>query len=269
MTTSELIMATSAEDASSVDELREVHAEILGRLTGIADGLSASAGASGQEFDLAYRDGVAYIGETVLPHLLVADELLYPAARASAPTKLLAEATLAGTSAIAEQGGRLEHATERPRAIAATESVRALVQARFAAEDDVLLPALAASPGVSLAEIVREMSQRAPAAGARATEGSAAAPAEAAGHGHGGCGCAESGSTGAPELDVRQIPHAIRHATVFGAFDAVPAGSSMILIAHHDPVPLLHQLSDRSGGRLEVAYEERGPEAWRLRLTRV
>ena len=179
------------------------------------------------------------------------------------------EATLAGTAAIAEQGARLEHATERPRAIAATESIRALVQARFATEDDVLLPALAASPGVSLAEIVQEMTQREPVAGTAGAQSSAAAPVEAGGHGHGACGCAESGNTGAPELDVRQIPHAIRHATVFGAFDAVPAGSSMILIAHHDPIPLLHQLSDRSGGRLEVAYEERGPEAWRLRLTRV
>lgn len=260
MTTSELIMATSAEDATAVDELRTQHAEILGRLTGIAEGLSASAGASGQEFDQAYQDGVAFIGETVLPHLLVSDELLYPAARASAPAKLLVEATLAGTAAIAEQGVRLERATERPRAIAAVESARALVQARFAAEDAFLLPALAASTGVNLAEIVRELATRTP-----------SAPVSAApeGRNHGACGCAESADTGAPELDVRTIPHAIRHATVFGAFDAVPAGSSMILIAHHDPIPLLHQLADRSGGRLQVAYEERGPEAWRLRLTRV
>ncbi|RAU90559.1 DUF2249 domain-containing protein, partial [Mycolicibacter senuensis] len=54
-----------------------------------------------------------------------------------------------------------------------------------------------------------------------------------------------------------------------GAFDAVPAGGSMLLVAPHDPIPLLHQLAERSGGRLAVGYEERGPEAWRLRLTRV
>ncbi|WP_024793555.1 DUF2249 domain-containing protein [Tomitella biformata] len=258
MTTSELIMATSSEDATAVDTLRAQHAEILGRLTAIADGLSAAAGAAGQEFDQAFQDGITFIGETVLPHLRIADELLYPAARASAPAKLLVEATLAGTAAIAEQGTRLERATERPRAIAAAESARALVQARFAAEDDFLLPALAASPGVDLAAIVRELGTRTP-----------VAQAPAAAHSHGACGCAESASAEAPELDVRAIPHAIRHATVFGAFDAVPAGSSMILIAHHDPIPLLNQLAERSGGRLEVAYEERGPEAWRLRLTRV
>ncbi|MGB6146174.1 MAG: DUF2249 domain-containing protein, partial [Mycolicibacter algericus] len=99
----------------------------------------------------------------------------------------------------------------------------------------------------------------------------AQAPGPAAhghGHGHGGCGCGEEDEE-MPELDVREIPHAIRHATVFGAFDAVPAGGSMLLVAPHDPIPLLHQLAERSGGRLAVGYEERGPEAWRLRLTRV
>jgi uncharacterized protein (DUF2249 family) len=67
---------------------------------------------------------------------------------------------------------------------------------------------------------------------------------------------------------VRAVPHAIRHATVFGAFDAIPAGGSMVLVAPHDPIPLLSQLTARAGGKLDVSYTERGPEAWRLLLTR-
>jgi uncharacterized protein (DUF2249 family) len=43
----------------------------------------------------------------------------------------------------------------------------------------------------------------------------------------------------------------------------------LLLVAPHDPLPLLRQLSARSGGALAVDYEERGPIAWRLRLTRV
>lgn len=80
-----------------------------------------------------------------------------------------------------------------------------------------------------------------------------------------GCGCAD---TGEPVLDVRAIPHAIRHATVFGALGAIPAGGSLVLVAPHDPKPLLAQIADREGSEIEVSYVEQGPEAWTLRLTR-
>ena len=79
------------------------------------------------------------------------------------------------------------------------------------------------------------------------------------------CGCSD---TGVPELDVRTIPHTIRHATVFGALGAIPAGGSMVLVAHHDPKPLLAQIADREGGTIEVSYLEEGPDAWRLLLAR-
>jgi uncharacterized protein (DUF2249 family) len=69
-------------------------------------------------------------------------------------------------------------------------------------------------------------------------------------------------------LDVRTVPHAIRHATVFGAFGAVPVGGSLVLVAPHDPRPLLAQLEDREPGAFTVAYEEQGPATWQLRLTR-
>lgn len=56
---------------------------------------------------------------------------------------------------------------------------------------------------------------------------------EQTGHGHGGCGCGES-DAGVPELDVRAM----------------------------------RQLGERADGHLDVAYLERGPQAWRLQLTR-
>lgn len=77
------------------------------------------------------------------------------------------------------------------------------------------------------------------------------------------CGCADEG---VPVLDAREIPHAIRHATVFGALGAVPAGGSLDLVAPHDPQPLLAQIADRDP--VQVTYLEEGPSAWRLRLTR-
>lgn len=80
------------------------------------------------------------------------------------------------------------------------------------------------------------------------------------------CGCGDA-DHGVPELDVRPIPHAIRHATVFGAWSAIPHGGSLVLVAPHDPKPLLAQLADREGP-ITVTYLDEGPEAWRLRVTR-
>ena len=81
------------------------------------------------------------------------------------------------------------------------------------------------------------------------------------------CGCGGAEETAEPELDVRQVPHALRHATVFGALDAVPPGTAMVLLAPHDPLPLLAQIEQRSPGAFAVEYLERGPETWRLRLS--
>jgi uncharacterized protein (DUF2249 family) len=70
-------------------------------------------------------------------------------------------------------------------------------------------------------------------------------------------------------LDARQIPHAIRHATIFGALDSLAIGISLDLIANHNPLPLLAQLDERRPGAFETRYLEEGPDSWTLRLTRV
>lgn len=90
---------------------------------------------------------------------------------------------------------------------------------------------------------------------------------------HGGCGghtcaCGETEAPGLPELDVRNVPHSIRHATVFGALESVGPGGGLLLVAPHDPLPLLHQIGQRWPGAFTVDYQQRGPEAWRLALVR-
>jgi uncharacterized protein (DUF2249 family) len=87
-------------------------------------------------------------------------------------------------------------------------------------------------------------------------------------HAGGGCTCGEHDEQ-LPELDARVIPHAIRHGAIFGALGAVKPGKGMVLVAPHDPLPLLAQLAAREGDAVEVSYLQRGPEAWRLRLHRV
>jgi uncharacterized protein (DUF2249 family) len=82
------------------------------------------------------------------------------------------------------------------------------------------------------------------------------------------CTCGEHDDQ-LPELDARAIPHAIRHASIFGALDSLAPGAGMVLVAPHDPRPLLDQARDRYGDGFAIDYVERGPQAWRLRFTRV
>ena len=80
----------------------------------------------------------------------------------------------------------------------------------------------------------------------------------------GTCGCRGHDDASLPVLDARVIPHAIRHATIFGALDSVGPGSGLVLLAPHDPVPLLAQVEQRWPGRFTLEYLERGPVDWRL-----
>lgn len=82
-----------------------------------------------------------------------------------------------------------------------------------------------------------------------------------------GCDCGpDDGSD--PVLDARQIPHALRHGAVLGAWAAVRPGAAMVLVAPHDPIPLLAKMSHRDPEAIGVEYLERGPEEWRVRVSR-
>lgn len=90
----------------------------------------------------------------------------------------------------------------------------------------------------------------------------AAAPAST------GCACGGHDED-LPEVDVQTIPHAVRHAAIFGMLDSLRPGFGIVLSATHDPVPLLQQLAERAPGLFEVTYLAKGPERWRLRMIRL
>jgi len=69
-------------------------------------------------------------------------------------------------------------------------------------------------------------------------------------------------------LDVRTIPHAIRHAAVRGAFGAIPVGGTMVLVAPHRPMPLLAELSADASGALALEFLVEEPGECHVRLTR-
>ncbi|MGC5627913.1 DUF2249 domain-containing protein [Georgenia sp. Z1344] len=84
----------------------------------------------------------------------------------------------------------------------------------------------------------------------------------------GGCACGHHDDGALPELDVQQIPHAVRHGAIFGALGQLRPGGGLVIRATHDPIPLLDQLEQRAPGEYAVSYRERGPEEFVLELRR-
>lgn len=84
----------------------------------------------------------------------------------------------------------------------------------------------------------------------------------------GGCGCGCGHEAEIPRLDVRVIPHAVRHGAVFGALGQLRVGMQMDLVANHAPMPLLEQLKQLAGDAYTWEFTQDGPEEWVVRFTR-
>lgn len=80
------------------------------------------------------------------------------------------------------------------------------------------------------------------------------------------CGCAHDDAE--VVLDVRTVPHAVRHGVVFGALEALAPGDGLVLVAPHDPLPLLAQLESREPGAFDREYVSRAATEVSIRLTR-
>lgn len=85
---------------------------------------------------------------------------------------------------------------------------------------------------------------------------------------HVDCVCGEANED-LPEIDAQGIPHAIRHAAIFGAVDALKPGGALIVSASHNPVPLLTQLEARYEQRRSLTYLDKGPDRWRVVIRNV
>ncbi|WP_202925563.1 DUF2249 domain-containing protein [Edaphobacter sp. 12200R-103] len=71
------------------------------------------------------------------------------------------------------------------------------------------------------------------------------------------------------EIDIRAVPRPQRHPLIFAKFDSLPVGSSVLLVNDHDPVPLSQQFESFRPGQAAWEYLERGPNIFRIRITKV
>jgi len=69
-------------------------------------------------------------------------------------------------------------------------------------------------------------------------------------------------------LNVTLLEPKLKHPTIFVRFDKLLAGESLILHNDHDPKPLFYELSDERGDIFAWEYLEKGPELWKIKITK-
>lgn len=259
-----VFIASDEADARAAEAAERHHAQLAGALALKVESLTALARA-GRELDEEVRsDLVGWCRTELVPHALAEESTLYPAAAQRPEGRLLVEAMLAEHQLILGLVDDLEQASDPVTAAVTAGTLRAVFETHVAKENHQVLPLLIGAPEVSVAELLGSMGEL---IGVDSEHGHdrPGASGESAGH---SCGCHEENATELPELDARVIPHAIRHATIFGALDGVAPGGGLVLIAPHDPLPLLTQLEQRAPGDFAIEYLERGPDSWRLSMVR-
>lgn len=262
-----IVVASSAEDSAAVEAVTQHHAQMAGTL---AAHVARISGALDDRAALTARDElVRWAEHDLVPHAKAEESAMYPLAHEDQRARLLVDAMLVEHELIIGLVESLRSAKDRVHAAAEARALGVTFDSHLAKENDQILPLLAGSPDVSLAGALEGMHELL-GGHDHAEEGleeEVGSPGGSSSCG-GGCTCGESDGPELPELDARTVPHAIRHATIFGALDAVQPGGGLVLVAPHDPLPLLRQLEHRAPGSFSVDYIERGPEAWRLTLMR-
>jgi uncharacterized protein (DUF2249 family) len=265
-----VVIASSEADARAAEAVEQHHAQMAGTLGALVEALLAvAADRDGNAARRARAELADWCERELVPHALAEEKTMYPAAQAKAEGRLLVDGMLAEHKVITGLVQQLS-ATEDPvRAAAVAKALQVTFETHLAKENEQVLPLLVGAPDVSVADLLGGMHELLGGdedhGHQHGRPGEARAEQGCGGH---GCACGETDGPGYPELDARQVPHAIRHATIFGALDAVRPGGGMILVAPHDPLPLLAQIEQRDPGAFEVSYVERGPEAWRLAFVR-
>lgn len=70
-----------------------------------------------------------------------------------------------------------------------------------------------------------------------------------------------------PTLMANLIPHALRHGAIHGALGTRQVGESLILVAPHNPIPLLREVEAREE-KFALEYLKEDPKEYHIKFTR-
>lgn len=123
---------------------------------------------------------------------------------------------------------------------------------------------LAAPAWAALREPRPDLAVRVTAALHGLTRAAGAEPAQAAARSD----AADSAARADPDLDVRDLPPARRHESIFAAYQALRPATGFVLINDHDPRPLRYQFEAEHAGQFTWDYLLSGPAEWHVRIGR-
>lgn len=263
--TSNVAMATTAADSAAIEAIEDHHARLLGALTTHVDEVVVAAMQADPVTSTEARTALVHWCERELvPHATAEEETLYPAAADQEAGRLLIAAMTGEHATIRKLVATIGTADDPVLAAGAAIALRVVFDSHMTKENEQILPLLAGASTVSLAGLLEGMHAALTGSSTDQEHDHVDEPGKQEHH---DCACGEV-DDGLPELDARVVPHAIRHATIFGALDAIHPGRGLVLVAPHDPLPLLAQVEERDPGAFLIEYLERGPEAWRLQFVR-
>lgn len=257
-----------AADRRAAQAVVRHHAELAATLDSHTGRLLGAADRGDEAETLRRRDEmVRWLHDELLPHAKAEEATMYPAAGALDRGKLLVDGMLREHREILDVVAELEMANRPTPAAAAARALAALLAVHFDKENGLIVPLLADAKDVSLAGLLEGMHDLIGAEESAGTGGCG-----------GACGCggdaAPSGGEASvlsidPRLDVRDVPHAERHARVLAALDALPPDGALVLVAPHAPRPLLAEIDRRYGTAITAEWLQDGPDVWQIRLQRV
>lgn len=256
----DVVLASSGADSRTVERILARHAELAAALATLtARLLDSAAGGDTERMRHAHTTLLSWY-HGPLTQLLDAElTVLAPALRSHGD---LVDTIIRGHQSIITTIERFAELRDPVEIATTAAALRVRVGQHLLAVERNAIPILAGTTTLSLASlwdgvetVLQGHADTVPGDGGTAAASDATT-----------CECEVVDEPAFPELDVRDIPHAIRHATVFGALDAITTGQGLVLVAPHDPLPLLAQIEQRAPGRFTVSYLERGPKKWRLQL---
>lgn len=224
---------------SPVDEIVAHHAEMVRALRDRTEDLIAVA-SFGDSTVPATSAVVDYLSATVFPHAAAEETTLY--ATASRFERRLVDGLILEHQALHRLGSELAAAREPGDRVAIAGAITEIFALHATKENDLILPTLMEHAPGDVTRLVQAMHEQ---------------------FDH------EQEPAASIEIDVRGLPHAARHEEIFGRLSGLSAREALVIINDHDPAPLRSQLNARWPGDFSWAYEESGPERWKVVMTRI